>query len=630
MFNKLFSVFLLCSLLFVTSCSSHSGNDDFANTQSSPLSVYAELKYDISVDYTEEDLSENFGSITSNIVFSQDVITSDTQNVLISENTVTVTTSGVYVFSGNSSNGQILVNSSDNGTVRLVLNGLDLTNQSSAPIYIVNAEKCIITLADGSENILTDNASYIFDNSDNEPNATIFSKDELTINGRGRLTVNANFNNGIQSKDGLKITGGNITVNAVNNAVKGKDFIGINDGNLTVNAKGNGVISDNTEDSALGYILISGGNINVTADGDGIQAETCILITDGNITVLSGGGSQNGETHYDNFGFGGWHGENTGSANDSISAKGIKSGIDISVTGGNISVNSADDALHSNQSISINGGTLALESGDDAIHADSQLNINGSTLSITKCYEGLEAAEININAGNTHIVSTDDGINASLGSSQDGGRGGGFGMMQGDSSVVNFTGGYLYMNAGGDGFDSNGNMNMSGGTLIIDGPTNGGNGAIDYGGKFTMTGGLIIATGSSAMAETVSNTSTQYCLALTFSSKSANTLVHIESQDGTSILTYSPSKKFESVIVCSPDIKKDTTYNIFTGGTCNGNCVDGLYSDGEYNKGTQEFTLTVSSIVTANASTGFGGGMPGGGFGGGRPPEFGGDMPKPR
>ncbi len=632
--KKALSMLCVLSFVFSISCSSRFNNERLGEASSSPLSVNTELKYNISVDYTDEDLNAEYGEITSSIVFSEDGIVSDSEAVVIAENAVTVLSSGVYVFSGNSSDGQIFVNSSDNGTVRLVLNGLNLTSEASAPIYITSAEKCIITLAQGSENILTDSANYIFDEGSDEPNAAVFSKDDLTVNGSGKLTVNANYNNGIRSKDGLKITGGNITVNAANNAVKGKDFIGINGGNLTLTAKGNGIVSDNAEDASLGYIVISGGIINVTSDGDGIQAEKYVLISDGSINTVTGGGSQNGEEHYDNFGFGGWNNTNADSSDDSVSTKGIKAGIDISVTGGNITVNSADDALHSDQSISINGGIITIAAGDDAVHANSELNINGSTLSITECYEGLEAATININAGNTHINSQDDGINASSSSLAEnvggGDHGGGFGgMMQADSSVVNFTGGYLYMNADGDGFDSNGDINMSGGTLIIDGPTNGGNGAIDYGGQFNMTGGLIVAAGSSGMAEAVSSTSTQYCLALSFSTKNANTLLHIENADGENLLTYSPSKAYQSVIVCSPNIKKDTTYNIFTGGTCDGESIDGLYSGGTYTGGTQEFSLTVSQIVTANGNIGFGGGGPGG-FGGGGPGGFGGNRPNGR
>ena len=164
--------------------------------------------------------------------------------------------------------------------MRLVLKGADLTCSTSAPLHAIkSADKTMITLAEGTENSVTDGTSYIFDDTEaQEPNAAVFSKDDLTINGSGSLTVTANYNNGIASKDDLKITGGNITVDAANDGLKGRDCIGIKAGTVTVNAGGDGLQATNDEDTEKGYISIEGGVFNITAGTDGIQAQTTLAI----------------------------------------------------------------------------------------------------------------------------------------------------------------------------------------------------------------------------------------------------------------------------------------------------------------------------------------------------------------
>ncbi|MBK6647590.1 MAG: carbohydrate-binding domain-containing protein [Anaerolineales bacterium] len=359
-------------------------------------------------------------------------------------------------FSGTLNNGQILVESAAEGTVNLILNGADISNTSTSPIFISSADKTIITLADGTQNTLTDGASYTFTGADvDEPNATLFSKDDLVINGNGSLTVNANYNNGIASKDYLRIVSGNITVNAVNDGIKGRNYITVKDATITVRAGGDGLQSNNDEDAEKGYILIEGGVFNITAGMDGIQAETRLTINAGTFNISTAGGSAV------NYEF-------------EESAKGLKAGADVTIAGGAFNIDSADDAIHSNGSLTINGGELQISSGDDGIHADAAITVNNGTLNILKAYEGIESV-ITINGGNIHLNASDDGINGSGGAdgSSVNGRPGRTVLGSGNAQVF-INGSYRYVNAQGDGLDSNGTMAMSGGTVIVNGPTNNG------------------------------------------------------------------------------------------------------------------------------------------------------------
>lgn len=667
----------------------------------------------VTYDSDDEDASWDLSKM-SYVTFKGNSITFDGEGGVVDGNQMAITSGGTYFISGTLDDGQIIVKAEDPKTVKLVLYGVDITCSNSSPIYVYKASKTVITLADGTENYITDGDTYIFaDSTSDEPNAAIFSKDDLTFNGSGSLTVNANYNNGIQSKDDLKITGGNIEVTSVNDAVKGRDSIAIKNANITINAGGDGLQSTNDEDSAKGYIAVEGGALNITSVKDGIQAETTAIISGGDICITSGGGSASSSKNtasrdnmQANWGSrpGGSYSDNTTST---ISTKGIKAGADIIITAGAIQIDSCDDSINANDSVMINGGNIILASGDDGIHADVNLEINGGELSIMQSYEGMESAAVTLNAGNIHIISRDDGINviggeegfamgrppggnagmpgnppSDNGTSMGGRRGragsmamnppsdnmtpmggppslnnsmainppsdnmipmggppsfndgmametpsdnmspmgGNMGQNDFSSSADNrldINGGYLAVNAQGDGLDANGSVNMTGGVVIVNGPTSSGNGALDHL-SFQITGGILIAAGSAGMAQAPGTTSTQYSVMLNLaSSQSANTMIHIETKDGRDILTFAPTKNYQSVVFSLPELQDGSTYIAYSGGSSSGNEIDGLYSGGEYTPGTELYTFTVSSIVTSvGKSTGS---FPNGGGGDMRP-----------
>ncbi len=500
------------------------------------------------------------------ITFNGDSISVSGTGATVNGNVVTITSAGSYIVSGTLADGQLAVDSEDDGGVTIILNGVNISSSTSAGINIINAESAELILMDDTQNTITDAAIYVYANAeDDEPNAAVFSDDDLTISGNGSLTVTANYNDGIASKDSLTIVSGTYNVTAADDGIRGKNDLHIVGGTFTVTAGGDGFKADNEDDPALGTINIDGGTVQITAGGDAIQAETTLTINEGSFTLVSGGGS-------------------SAAISDDLSAKGIKSSGSIEINGGTFTVDSADDTVHTNGTIVINGGTFTLATGDDAIHADVSIEINGGTIDITRSYEGIEAVTITFNGGDIRLVSSDDGINAA-------GDTGGY--------YITFNGGYILVNAAGDGLDSNGSIEMNGGTVIVQGPTENFNGALDYDGSFSITGGTLVAAGSAGMPQSPGMSSSQNSLLIIFTEvQQAGSLINIQNSAGESILTFAPSKAYQSFAFSSPQLVTGETYRVFIGGISDGTATDGVYTNGTYAAGTEYTSFTVTNVVT--------------------------------
>lgn len=524
------------------------------------------------------------------IVLSGNSITIDGTGATVDGGSIVITSAGTYSISGSLNDGQVIVNTTDEDVVRLILNGVDINCSDNAPLYIVNADKAIIILATNTQNYLIDGATYVFDSTyEDQPNAALFSMADLSIYGIGELSVEGNYADGIASKDGLVINNTSVCINSADDGIRGKDYLIVRDAAIIVNSFGDGLKSDNEEDTTKGYIFVESGTINVTSGGDAIAAQTDVLIANGEFNLTSGGGSSS-------------------SIDESTSAKGIKGLVNVIAEGGIISVNSADDAVHSNGNIAINGGELILSSADDGIHAESIITINGDKVNINKSYEGIEAPVITVNGGTVGIVASDDGFNASKGS----------GGESNDGSILSLNGGTIYVNAsGGDGLDSNGSIAISGGTTVAHGPQSQPEVGMDYNGTCNITGGFLVLSGSnSTMTQGPSTSSTQYSLKLiTTSSNAAGSLFHIEDASGTDIVTFKPVRSYYSIVLSSPDLHDGSTYSVYIGGSSTGTESNGLYTGGEYTPGTQYTSFTISSIVTSIGNGTGGGGGPGGGGG---------------
>lgn len=585
-FTGLLSVFVI---LLITSCQTISEEDlddeDSDATVSDQISANSQIHEEAS-DYVWSE------SEIIPVILNETSISVTAAGASASGSKLTITSAGTYKLTGTLTNGQVVINTNEKTPVRLILDNASITCSAGAPIYVVSAVKVIIVLADNSINKVTDGATYVLASGSDEPNAAIFSTSNLSFCGNGTLTVTGKYNDGIASKDGLIIKSGNFNITSADDGIRGKDYLVIRSGNFTINASGDGIISDNADNKTKGFISIDSGTFSITSGGDGMAAETDVLIADGTFLLVSGGGS-------------------SGKTSQSVSSKGIKGLVAVTIDKGTFSISSADDAIHSNSKVIINSGSFTLSTGDDGIHSDESLTLNGGDVTISKAYEGLESRNIFIKGSIISIRTSDDGINGAGGSM--------LSTQYGPASSGNLTidGGYIYINADGDGLDINGAISMTGGSLIVNGPTNSANGAIDYDSSFKMTGGYLLAAGSAGMAMTTSSSSSQCALLINFTSAlQAGTLVRIQTSAGDEIMTFNPVKTYQSVAFSSSKLTKGISYDVYTGGSYSGSVKDGLYTGGNYTAGNKYTTFTITGITTTIGSTG---GMGGGGFPGGRP-----------
>lgn len=623
------------SLIFTIALSSMYGCDKKEDDNKSLVDSFGEMlnsgdDNELNENIVSEkfDIDVNFSDKEKLSVTKSDL---DNYNNVISLNGegITITESGEYVLGGKIDNGQIIVDvpDSDDKVVTLILNGVDVSCDNSSAIYVKNAKKVVLSLVADTTNTFTDGSDYVYDDeAEEEPNACIFSKDDLVIAGTGTLIVNGNFNNGIYSKDDLTITGGKINVEAVNHGIKGKDSISILDGDISIEADGDGMCSSNNVDEGEGFILIENGTYNITSGQDGIAAETCLLIKNGQFNITTGEGAK--VTSWGNNDM--WGNKNNpmrpgmdmeenNTESDTVSKKAIKASVDITINDGEFVINSEDDAIHSNGSISIENGEYEIKSGDDGVHADNSLTINEGNITINQCYEGIEGTNIVVNNGNIHIMSTDDGFNAAGGNDSSAMMGRpGMNNFGGSTGSLEINGGYIYMNASGDGLDSNGNIVINDGFIIVDGPENGGNGALDYDSSCEIKNGFLLAVGYGQMAQMPNNADIN-CVMIGFNNViNAGDIVNIKNSTGEDLLTYSGAKSYNNLVLCTSMLETGKEYTISIGGSCDGTALDGVYT-GAYEGGEVYETFTVSGIQTTvgNANGGMGGQMPGGQMPGG-------------
>ena len=506
-------------------------------------------------------------------------------SVRISGSTVTITEEATYVISGTLDDGMLVVNTKDKAKPQLVFSGVNITSKTSAALYIVEADKVFVTLADGTQNSLANGGEFVAVD-DNNIDGALFSKQDLTLNGNGSLTVTSPTGHGIVCKEDLVITGGNYVVNSASHGLQANDSVRLTNANLTIDAGKDAIHSENDEDTTKGFVYISGGNIKAEAEGDGITASSYLQIESGTIELLVGGGSENcSKEHSDSFGdfMGGgrpgWRSVSaqTTASTEGTSMKGLKAVGGLLISKGNITINSADDAIHSDTTLVINGGTFVIASGDDAIHAEDTLTITGGTIDISTSYEGLEALHIDVRGGNIKLKASDDGLNAAGGKDQSGtggrdqmygrpgGPGGGPGGMSSNSNgSINISGGVLYIHSSGDGIDANGTLEISGGHTTIVGPTQGDTSTLDYDKTGVITGGVFIGTGSTMMAQSFSD-SNQGVIATNVGRQAASTQIVLKDAKGNTILSHKPELDFARVVISLPDLIKGETYYLTIG-----------------------------------------------------------------
>lgn len=524
---------------------------------------------------------------------------------------ITISAPGTYLVTGTLDDGQLTVNCTQDENVYVVLNGAHITCKDSAAIYVQQAKNTYVIALSGTENILEDGSSYSGLDENDEPDAALFSKDDLIVGGGGKLTVQANYKDGIKSKDDLVISGTDLEISAADDGIVGKDSVAVvKADSLRITAQSDGIKSSNDTDAEKGNIGIFSGNFTIDAQTDGIQAENSLYIENGDFSIITGGGSGNASTKTEAWGQ--WGGAQTASG-ETASGKGLKAASVLSISNGTFSIDSSDDAVHSNDTVNIKDGAFSISAGDDGIHADTALHIQGGTIDISKCYEGLEAVELTIDGGTVTLISSDDGLNAAGGSdgSSIGGRPGENSFSSSSNANITINDGYIYIDADGDGIDSNGSIAVNGGTVVVNGPADGGNGALDYENSCSINGGVLVAAGMSAMAQCPGEDSEQNSVMVNLDAgQEAGTLFTITDEENNVILAFIPSKSYNSVVFSSPDLQTNRTYTVCTGGTASGDAENGLYSNASCSGTEEADSFTVNAVVTTLGNAGMG--SPGG------------------
>lgn len=439
---------------------------------------------DTSDMFTKRDLDASYDeSECTTITLDDENSSCDSDAVTIDGQTVTITGEGTYLISGSLSNGSIVVDVEDSEKVQLVFDHVSIINESGAAVYVRQADKVFLTLAEGSENSIVSNGTATED--DSNIDGAIFAKDDLTINGTGTLNVTSAAH-GIVCKDDLVVTGGTYCITAEKQGLSGKDSVRIADGTFEITSGGDAIHSENEEDENKGFVYVADGTFTLNADDDGIHADNAVYVADGTITI-------------------------------------------------------------------------------------------------SQCYEGIEGQTVTISGGKIDITSSDDGLNAAGGndSSNDNGPGGGDPFSADEDAYINISGGEITIDASGDGIESNGDLNVSGGTIYVTGPTNDGDSALDYDGTATITGGTVVAAGMSGMAQNFGEDSSQGSMLINLDDTQSGEIT-LTDADGNELISFTPSREYNSVVISCADLEEGATYTLNTGETATEVTLSSLvYSNGQ-------------------------------------------------
>lgn len=607
----------------------------------------------LDLDYSKRDLDASYDASSATVItLSGDSASVQGAGAQASAAGVVISSAGTYIVSGELTDGQLLVDAGDDDKVQLVLAGATIHNEDGPAIYVRNADKCFVTLDAGTENNLSDGSSYALEDDSDEPYATLFSRCDLTLNGSGTLNVTSAYRHAVCSKDDLVVVSGTYNISAVEDGLRGHDSVKVRDGVFAIQAGGDGIKSNKDDDPTKGFVSIDGGTFDIQAGDDAVQGKTLVRLT-----------------------------------------------------GGSMAVAANDDAFHSDLEMHLLGASMEAGAGDDAFHAETKLTVDGGTVNVTSCNEGYEAEKVYVNGGDTHIVASDDGVNASAADLSDdadadtvsstlpnggtpgapgkgggaatpdaggqapagaqqsgqapdaaaqqggqapgaagvqqggqapdaagaqqggsapeppasdnaggagvidpgqqgGGPAAGGGVGQADSScLIQINGGYVVVDSVGDAIDSNGNVEVTGGVLLVSGPTSDGDGAFDYDGGATISGGTVLMVGSTGMAQ--SFTGGTQAFAMTSASGEAGQSVCVVDGSGNVVTSFTATKRFGMVLTSSPAFAEGGEYTLVIGGEVANANADG-YTDSSTVSGGSEATFTAS--CTASAGMGGAGG----------------------
>ena len=517
--------------------SSATATDTAASSSSFSTNVKSGEKLDVDTHYSEQDLSWDTSSETA-IDLSNPTAT---DGVTVEDSTLTITKAGTYKLSGEYQ-GQIKVETADSDAVRLVLDNANITNSSGAALNVVNADEVILYSASGTTNTISDGADYTATGED-DPDAVVYSKADLTIAGEGTLKVNGNHEDGIHTSDGLVIASGTLEVNAANTGIKGKDYVDILGSTINVTAQQDGVKSTNDTDEGQGWTRLSNGTVTVNAGDDGFKAPRVVEISGGFLTVEQ-------------------------------SDEGIEAQY-INVSGGNVNVTSADDgmnaSLKTSDSESTDSSANTSDTANQQQNSQQQGSLPGGQQNGTSNQQQQGMGQPPAMSGTSQDGTSQNGTTGTgqqgMGQPPQGGMpGGGGGTFEVVDAAINVSGGHVTVNAEGDGIDSNGVTTLSGGTLIVNGPSQGGNAALDTNGDLLLNGATVLSGSTADMFEAPSTNSTSGYLKLTNSSGfEQGSTVQVADSSGKVVANYKVTKSnVQLVLVSSSSIVKGQSYTVYT------------------------------------------------------------------
>ena len=445
--KKTWKTTLVCAVaLFMLVCCGWSPAVAGAASSAAGTALTAATALTVDVSVTERDASGEYDA--------SEAVT------LSPDGDLTITSAGTYILTGEY-RGMIVIDAGGEDKVQLVLKNASIVNENGPAIYVRSADKVFLTAAEGSVNTVSDGADYTLVDDGTTVDAAVFSRDDLTINGSGELTIVGNFRHAVVSRDDLVITAGDLTVKAENVGLNGRDSVRLSGATVSITAGTDGIRSENGSEDGKGFVSAVDSMITIVSGRDGIQAETVFTAENAGIGITAGGGSSAG-----GFGAGG-------------TGKGVKAGVSAVIDGGSYRIDASDDAVHTDGSLLIRDGDITLLSGDDGLHADEKAEISGGILDITAC-EGIEATVVLLSGGDISIRASDDGVNAA-------------GKSLLCTPAVEITGGTLSVTMGAgdtDGVDSNGALVISGGTVSVNGQS-----AFDFDGSVTFSGGTVYVNG---------------------------------------------------------------------------------------------------------------------------------------
>ena len=575
-----------------SSAASSETSDTSASTQTVSSSNVGDLSL-YNLEYTSRDLDGTYdASKAVYIALANDAtsVSSSAQGVSISGNDITITQAGTYVLSGTLSDGCVYVNIDKEEKCQLVLNGVDITNSTGPCIYIMSADKTFITLADGSQNTLVDGADYEL-NEDEEPTATIFSKDDLTLNGTGALSITGNYRHAVRSKDDLVIAGGTYVISAVEDALNGKDCLKICGGMFDITSGEDALKSSNDSEEGRGFVSIDGGEFTISAGDDAVHAETLMRITSGTVNI---------ETCYEGY-------EGT-----VVRIDGGTTTIVASDDGINAATGSSDETPGATGFGGAGGGDAAGDGGADGVAGgDPGAGAAGGDPGAG----GSDSAETPGVAGAGRGAGEGAGDGAGDGAANDAAAGVSSNSSESNACQILVTGGTTYVSAGGDGIDSNGSVEITGGVLLVEGPTSSADGFLDYETSATISGGTVLMVGSAGMAQSFSGGTQAFAMQQV--SGSAGQTVVLKDASGSEVASFTATKSFQMLLASAEGAAEGDTLTVQVGTT------------------STELTASTSASSTggfggfnaAGAGAGAGGGKAEGEGGGGGKPGDEGDAP---